>query len=356
MFAQARSVFLATAVVVCALSLRATAEESTSRGPRPSVIEPASWLLHNLAFEEEKSGHGLRDDWYRARLDYNAGYGHPLRCAEDLFDGITLGDIDLLSAMRGYGNRLAYWAHLPFPLVWKLLDRQKPIRLSSLSSSFWFTSRAMPREKGFSAALAAMRVSSEEDARVQARKQGSISAPPRDALSFLKIALYQKIGKALGNDSTDWPKDWREKVVEELRRRFKQRCKTVDDWYVKEAVRQALVASNVSDAPELRLPVWQSAEFRKWWDSPEVKEWWESPKIRRWWESTEFKEWSGPKGPAPNVSAAVVDPEKTQEPVQTGWSGWTYALTILAGCLAISVVGAWLLLRRRSSVAGRPPR
>jgi len=204
------------------------------------------------------------DDWERVldvHLDDNK---HPLRCFEDLFDDISLALLDKTGRIHGVVYKTEKGQEMPFALIWRILDRSKPIRISSLAPGRFYIGLPMADDHPLRARLGLMVSMEDEERAERARKRAqSKHVPPRDALLYVKLALYAKLGKDLQASDAPLPDGWAELARTDLRARALRPAADISQWILKEAARRAFLQAS----QEFPTAVWDDPKFHKWLDA-----------------------------------------------------------------------------------------
>jgi len=185
-------------------------------------------------------------------------------CFQRLLDELTLAEFERPSLRK----KLGPWRHLPFPVLWAILDRTKPLQADDLDpSDFCDLKVELPRDLSLREKVGA-RFLEENRERIERLKsqyagKGLFDAST-DYLVYLKIALIELIGKRLASLPPEWPDGWKERVIAELERRAAVEPSSIQGWYLAESYREAL-ARVPGRSPEAGSSVWDSPPFVRWW-------------------------------------------------------------------------------------------
>jgi len=205
------------------------------------------------------------DDWERVKDAHLDEHKHPLRYFDVLLDSTSLPLLDEIGRIRGVVHKTEKGQEMPFALIWRILDRSKPIRVSSLSlGRFFYTGLPMADDNPLRPRVGLMLSMQDWERAERARKRAkSKHAPPQDALLYVQLALYAKLGKDLQPSDAPLPDGWAELARTELRARAQRPAADISQWILKEAARRAFLQAS----QELPTPVWDDAKFKKWFEA-----------------------------------------------------------------------------------------
>jgi hypothetical protein len=221
-------------------------------------------FIGKLALEEEKEDDR---DWYRIRSDFYVYHKHSPLSFDEVLGTIDTLYLSQLANNPKYQAKLKNYENLPFPAVWKLLDRKKPIRIWNLNRFHFGYSRPDPEDEDLIKKLISILGTDREKAKNEekARRKDN-SFIEEDVLMYIKLSLLKWLESSPKNNSNIWTEDAQKNSVNSLQKMFAGTPDTAEKWYLKEGTRRALLAitedKDIKD--QIKTSVWETPEFLDW--------------------------------------------------------------------------------------------
>lgn len=227
------------------------------------AIEMAGFMT-KLAFEEEKEN--IRD-WNIIRTDFYLFYEHSPLSFEEVLEILEASYLTRIINTPDYKTKLKDYEGLPFPAIWKLLDRKKPIRVYDLNRFSFRSSRPDPGNEVLAKKMLNILGSDDEKAQneeIARRKDNKFLED--NVLRCIKLSLLKWLELSPKKCPDVWTDEMRKNAADRLQKMFAGTPDTAEKWYLKEGTRRALLAitedKDIKD--QIKTSVWETQEFLKW--------------------------------------------------------------------------------------------